>query len=139
MGLVREYKRPWKLATLAIGTGLLLIGAVTLNFPDWDIPISLIMPFFTYLTASWVLHVFVERRWACVPLAVFFVWFSVDGCYYLYWVNVKPEALVMRSAQWPLSLWLYFACAAVWYYEGDFVDLRALLKEKFSAEYTGVY
>jgi hypothetical protein len=38
-----ELMRPWKLATLAIGIGLLVIGAFYYEAPDWDISISFIM------------------------------------------------------------------------------------------------
>ena len=43
-----EYLRPWKLATYAIGLGLLVVGSFHYKAPDWDIPISIIMSFFTY-------------------------------------------------------------------------------------------
>ena len=34
--LIIEYLRPWKLATLAIGLGLLLVGAHYQLAIDWD-------------------------------------------------------------------------------------------------------
>ena len=40
---LREYLRPWKLATLAFGIALLIAGSFYYEAPDWDIPISLIM------------------------------------------------------------------------------------------------
>jgi hypothetical protein len=40
---LREYLRPWKLASLACGIGLLIAGSYYMPAPDWDIPISLIM------------------------------------------------------------------------------------------------
>jgi hypothetical protein len=46
-----EYKRPWKLFTLAIGILLLIAGSFYLRAPDWDIPISIIMALFAYTTA----------------------------------------------------------------------------------------
>ncbi|MFZ4539226.1 hypothetical protein [Propionivibrio sp.] len=36
--------------TLAIGLGLLLVGADYYDAPDWDYPISFIMAILTYLT-----------------------------------------------------------------------------------------
>ena len=39
----RECQRPWKLATLALGIGLLLLGAELTPAPDWYAPISFIM------------------------------------------------------------------------------------------------
>ena len=58
-----ELLRPWKLATLAIGIGLLVVGSFHYEAPDWDIPISIIMALMAYLTAAWSMHVMVERRW----------------------------------------------------------------------------
>lgn len=49
--LLNEYIRPWKLATLAVGIGLLVLGSFYLPAPDWDIPISFIMAVLTYLVA----------------------------------------------------------------------------------------
>lgn len=48
-----ETLRPWKLATLAIGLGLLIAGAYLTPAPDWDIGVSILMAGFTYLTAGW--------------------------------------------------------------------------------------
>lgn len=67
-----EYKRPWKLFALFSGLTLLVIGSFYLPAPDWDIPISFIMAFFSYLTAAWSLRVVVERRWKYLPLMLFF-------------------------------------------------------------------
>lgn len=136
MNLIREYKRPWKLFTLAIGIGLLILGAVYLDFPDWDIPISFIMAFFTYLTASWSLHVVTERRWNYLPLALFFTWFTIDGCYYLYWVSVDPYALVMRPANFVASFHLYLTCGVIWYFEGTLKEMFAKIRK---LKYSGIY
>jgi hypothetical protein len=35
-----EYLRPWKLATLFLGTVLLVLGSIYKPAPDWDIPVS---------------------------------------------------------------------------------------------------
>jgi hypothetical protein len=32
-----EYKRPWKLCTLALGVALLILGSFYYEAPDWDI------------------------------------------------------------------------------------------------------
>ena len=69
-----EYQRPWKLATFAIGLGLLIFGSFVFTAPDWDIPISIIMAGFTYLTAGWSMHVMVERRWRDWPLMLSLTW-----------------------------------------------------------------
>jgi hypothetical protein len=130
---IREYLRPWKLFTLAVGIGLLVVGSFYEQAPDWDIPISFIMAFFTYLTASWSLHVVVERRWKWFPLMLLYTWFSVDGCYWIYWHYKDPQALaMMRDANFFASLSLYAMCGLVWYYEGTlrqfFGDARTFIK-----------
>jgi hypothetical protein len=124
---VREWRRPWKLATLAIGIALLIAGAFWYEAPDWDIPISFIMAILTYLTAPWSLRVLVERRWRRLPLMLFFTWFTVDGCYWLYWRTKDPVALeMMRDANFFASLTLYGICGVLWLYRGS---LRELLRD----------
>ncbi|MBU0753274.1 MAG: hypothetical protein KJ787_10750 [Gammaproteobacteria bacterium] len=119
-----EYRRPWKLVTLAIGLGLLIAGSFIYNAPDWDIPISFIMAGFTYLTAGWSLHVTVERRWRDWPLMLLLTWWCVDGCYALYWSIVDPDALdAMRNVNWPASLSLYWMCGLVWFWNGTLREL----------------
>jgi len=125
-----EYARPWKLVTLAIGIALLIVGSIYMPAPDWDIPISLIMAAFTYLTAPWSLRMFIERKWKNLPLALFFIWFTVDGCYWLYWSFVNPEALeLMRSVNFPASLSLYLICGLIWLYNGSLKDLVAEVRQ----------
>jgi hypothetical protein len=124
---MQEFLRPWKLATLAIGLALLILGAIYDQAIDWDIPISLIMAALAYLTAPWSMRVLLERRWRQFPLMLLATWFSVDGCYWLYWRERNPAALeLMRSANFPASLALYGLCGAVWLYRGS---LRELLVE----------
>lgn len=108
-----EYTRPWKLITLVIGIGLLILGSYYYNAPDWDIPISLIMATMAYLTAPWSLRVIVERRWRLMPAMLFATWFTVDGCYAIYWHFKNPAALeMMRAANFPASL-RYTECVAL--------------------------
>lgn len=116
---LHELSRPWKLLTLALGIALLVVGAYYHRAPDWDIPISLIMGLIAYVTASWSMRVIVERRWRHWPLMLFTSWFSVDGCYWLYWSWRDPVALeMMREANALASLSLYWICGLVWYYRG---------------------
>ena len=122
-----EYLRPWKLLTLAFGIALLIVGSFYYRAPDWDIPISFIMAFFAYMTAPWTLRVIIKRQWKKFPLALLFAWFTVDGCYWLYWHFRDPVALeIMREANFLASLSLYVMCGLVWYYQGT-------LKEFFQA------
>jgi hypothetical protein len=122
-----EYLRPWKLITLAVGIALLVLGSFYVKAPDWDIPISFIMAMFAYLTAPWSMRVLLERKWQLLPFVLFFAWFTVDGCYTIYWHFMNPEALIlMRKANFPASLALYGICGIVWLYRGS---LRQFVSE----------
>ena len=126
--MMQEFQRPWKLATLGIGIALLIVGSFVERAPDWDIPISLIMAVIAYLTAPWSMRVMVERRWKHWPLMLFFTWFGVDGCYWLYWSWKDPVALeMMREANAPASLSLYWMCGLVWYFQGTVKELWSSL------------
>ena len=123
-----EYLRPWKLVTLALGIGLLIAGSFYYQAPDWDIPVSLIMAALAYLTAPWSMRVLIERRWRLWPLMLFFTWFTVDGCYAIYWHFKDPVALEqMRAANFPASLSLYGICGLVWLYRGSLRQLAAAI------------
>jgi hypothetical protein len=108
-----EYLRPWKLFSLACGLALLLYGAATMHIADWDAGVSIIMAVLAYLTAPWVAHIVVERRWRQLPLAFFWTLFTVDGSYV--WYHVTTGTPMYREANFPASLALYFLCAAIWY------------------------
>ena len=104
-----DYLRPWKLFTLAVGIA-----------PDWGIPISFIMALLAYLTAPWSLRVLVTRQWRLLPLALFATWFTVDGCYAIYWHYTDPQVLaLMRAFNAPASLALYGVCGVLWLYRGS--------------------
>ena len=68
MDAIAEPLRPWKLATLAVGIGLLVVGAFYYVAPDWDIPICFIMALMAYLTASKSMHVIVQPRFSISPI-----------------------------------------------------------------------
>ena len=124
-----ELSRPWKLITLALGITLLIVGQFYYQAPDWDIPISLIMALVAYVSASWTMHVMVERQWRKWPLMLFVTWFAVDGCYWLYWRWQDPAALeMMREANAPASLCLYWMCGLVWYYRGTARDFAKMVR-----------
>lgn len=58
--------RMWlKVGSFAVGLGLLLYGAWYLDFPDWDLGISLVMAGTTLATAEWSVSVLWQRRWRC--------------------------------------------------------------------------
>ena len=130
-----EYARPWKLFTLAIGIALLIFGSFHYSALDWDIPISLIMAILSYLTAPWSLRVMLERRRRLWPAALFATWFSVDGCYWLYWHFRNPLALTyMRAANFPASLSLYLICGVVWLYHGSLRELLAEIRARLRGD-----
>ena len=119
-----EYFRPWKLLSLGVGVALLIVGSFYFPAPDWDIPISLIMAFFAYVTAPWSMRILLERHWKFWPAMLFATWFTVDGCYWLYWHFKNPAVLeAMRSANFPASLSLYGLCGLLWFYRGSLRDL----------------
>lgn len=125
--MLTEYARPWKLMTLLLGVALLILGSFYYQAPDWDIPISLIMAFLTYLTAPWSLRVILERRWMLWPAMLLATWFTVDGSYWIYWNFKNPIVLdLMRGANFLPSLSLYAMCGVIWLYRGS---LRQLLSE----------
>jgi hypothetical protein len=130
-----EYIRPWKLTTLFLGIVLLVLGSVYTPAPDWDIPISLIMALFTYLTAPWSVRVILERQWRHWPAMIFATWFSVDGCYSLYWYFKDPSVLeFMREANFRASIALYGICGVIWLYRGSlrelFSEVRGIFHQK---------
>jgi hypothetical protein len=115
-----EYLRPWKLSTLALGIGLLIFGSFYYEAPDWDIPISLIMALCTYVTAGPAMRIVVGRHWKKLPLALVLAWFSVDGCYWIYWHFRAPSVLpLMREANFFASSALYGSCGLLWMYRGS--------------------
>ena len=125
--LLLEYTRPWKLVAFIIGLSLLIVGSFYSQAPDWDIPISFIMAALAYLTAPWSMRVLVERKWKRFPLMLVYTWFSIDGCYWLYWHYKYPQALeLMRDVNFFASLSLYGMCGLVWYYQGS---LRQFISE----------
>lgn len=127
-----EYSRPWKLITLALGIALLIVGSFYYDAPDWDIPISLVMAAFTYLFAPWSLRVIVERKWRLWPAMLFVTWFSVDGCYAIYWYFKNPVALeMMRDANFLASLSLYGMCGIIWMYRGSLGQLFSEIQNHF--------
>lgn len=124
---IAEYLRPWKLLTLSLGIGVLILGSLHFQAADWDISISLIMAMLTYFAAPWSLRVILERRWRQWPAMLIATWFSIDGSYSLYWHFKNPSALEsMRKANFFASLALFGICGVIWLYRGN---LKQLLLE----------
>ena len=129
--LLKEYTRPWKVVSFILGLAFLVVGSFYYQAPDWDIPISFIMGLFAYLTAPWSMRVIVKRQWSNIPLMLFYSWFTVDGCYSIYWHFKNPTALtMMRDVNFPASLTLYLICGLIWYYRGSLKQMWGELKKK---------
>ena len=103
-----------KALSFSIGLGLLLYGALYLDYPDWDMGVSFVMALTTLATAEWSTMVIWTRQWRWLPLAALWIWLSVDGVYWAYWSLVRPEAMI-REGQWMASLCLYALCGVIWY------------------------
>lgn len=55
---------------------------------------------------------------------LFATWFTVDGCYAIYWHFKDPVALeMMREVNFPASLSLYGICGILWLYQGSLSQL----------------
>jgi hypothetical protein len=103
-----------KASSFAFGLALLLYGAQYLEYPDWDMGVSVAMALTTLATAEWSTMVIWTGQWRWAPLAAFWIWLSVDGVYWAYWSLVRPEAMI-REGQWIASLCLYALCGVIWY------------------------
>lgn len=102
-----------KNVTFSLGLAFLLLGALTFHIQDWDVGVSLVMAFCTYCTADWVVEALRRSEYRKWPLALFFVWFAVDGSYTAYWMLVD-ESVMLRGAQWMPSLCMYLLCGVIW-------------------------
>ncbi len=72
-----------------------------------------------------------ERNWKYYPLMLLFTWFTVDGCYCLYWGLVNPKTLeLMRAYNFLVSLSLYGACGLIWLHRGTLEELLNILINK---------
>ena len=60
----KHLERGLKGLTFLVGLGLLLAGALWLDYPDWDIGICLVMAFTTLATAEWSTKVVWTLQWA---------------------------------------------------------------------------
>ena len=110
-----KYTHPFNVITLMLGVMCLILGAIYAGAPDWDIPISIIMALFCYLFATPTVEVILDRKWHLVPIVALLTWWTVDGCYVIYWIYTNPDVLVeSRQANWPASLSLYLAAGVVW-------------------------
>ncbi len=122
---MREYLRPWKLATFSVGMAWLLWGAMCYQFSDWDIGVSLIMGALAYLTAPWCVRILIERRYGMYPFALT-VWIvTVDTSYCAYhWAMGNA---IIRDANFIASTLFYFICGFFWLHKGPLIELFDLV------------
>lgn len=127
-----ELIRPWKLFTFLLGMVVLCYGAFTLNFPDWDIPISIIMASLTYLTAPWVINTLVFNvknrnplSLLYIPLALLIAFLVIDSSYVVY--NIYFHHPYFRKENFVVSFCLYFICGLIWRYNGNLKQLFKLI------------
>lgn len=122
-----ELRRPWKLASLAVGLTWLIYGARHYQLADWDVGVSLLMGLLTYLFAPWSVRVILlclrdfsrdSLFWIAASLAV--AWFVVDGVYVAYHGVVGN--MMFRMENFLASSALYFLAGSIWLYKGSVRD-----------------
>jgi hypothetical protein len=111
----------WKLATLALGIGILIAGAAIEQLPDWDVGVSVLMAVLTYLTAPFFIRTIYRQQWRMLPLAVFLAWLSIDGSYCLY--SEAMGHIYVREANAIASTPLYLIMGFVWLWDGTLTEL----------------
>ncbi len=126
----REWRRPWKLFTFAVGMAWLIWGAITYQLSDWDIGVSLAMGLLTYLLAPWSVCIlggaliFRRTGWPWhVLLALATGWFVVDGVYVGY--NVAMGHAYVREANAWASAALYLLAGFIWLYRGAALEFAS--------------
>ena len=107
-----EWRRVWKLVTLALGLAWLLWGALTLGISDWDVGVSLLMGGFTYLRAPASARIVLRREWPCLPFALLARWWCVDGVYMAWHLSVGNSTY--REANFYASTCLFWLCGFIW-------------------------
>lgn len=130
---LRELRRPWKLASFAIGMGWLLYGALFYGIGDWDVGVSLVMGIGTYLSAPWAVHVIAcacrdrpPRAWLHVPGALAVAVLVVDTSY-LAWHAAMGNP-TFRAENFRASIILYFLAGMLWQYHGSVADFLRQLR-----------
>lgn len=103
----------WKNITFSIGLSSLIYGAISLDFPDWDTPLSFLMALSTYLTADRLILAIKQKELPKVALFSLGAWWSIDGVYWLYW-SLVDSSVMIREGQWLASLCLYLLCGFLW-------------------------
>ena len=103
----------WKNVTFFIGLSWLVYGAISFDYPDWDIPLSFLMAGSTYLTADKLIRAIKTKNPHKTALYSLGAWWAVDGSYWLYW-ELTDSSVMLREGQWGMSLCLFLLCGFVW-------------------------
>ena len=126
---IKEYFRLWKLVGLFLVISFLIIGSMIFKLPDWDIPISIIMPLFTYFFAPislWLLLNFkkkaILRQIFSVIISLCLCWISIDFIYCYY--NDYYHHHYYRESNFVASFILYWLSAFFLSYVGNFKSLK---------------
>lgn len=111
----RELLTPWRLASLAGGLALLVVGSVALPSDDWDLAICFVMGLPAYVLAPWTFRQVWYMRWRYLPFVVLALLVTIDGSYTLYWhlrgFQYLPE---FRLANYVYCLPLFWMSGFVW-------------------------
>jgi hypothetical protein len=129
----REWRRPWKLALLAVGMAWLVYGATHYHFSDWDLGISFLMGGLAYLLAPWSVRTFYDAlrgraRVGAVLLALLFGWFTVDGVDVLYHTLMGNQ--MVRWANFKASAMLFLLAGVAWAWRGSVSEFFAQLRRE---------
>lgn len=103
----------WKNFTFCIGLAWLIYGAIFFGYPDWDIPLSLLMAGSTYVSADRFVLSIKQKDPRGVLLHSITAWWATDGSYWMYW-SLVDASVAIRAGQWAMSACLYLLCGLVW-------------------------
>ncbi len=130
---IAELRRPWKLATFALGMMWLLYGALNYDISDWDVGISVLMGVLTYLCAPWSVQVILfslrhrQKHWLLwIAAALVVALFVIDGVYCVYHTMAGNQML--RLENFCASSALYFLAGTIWLYRGSLRDFVREMK-----------
>jgi len=111
----RELVQPVRLASLAVGIGLLIAGSVWLPSTDWDIPLCFVMALPAYVIAPWAFRQVYYFRWRWLAFAALALWVTVDGTYSLYWWLRGFDALAtFRPVNFVYCVPIFWICGFIW-------------------------
>lgn len=103
----------WRLGTLSIGIGLLLIGADYFAAPDWDYGISILMAGAAYWTMPLFDRWLRSRNLILIAGAALLMCICVDTVYVGY-LTFSRKTLELRDVNFLASTSLYLMCWVVW-------------------------